>query len=43
MRPLFNLFSPTPTEQAERKTCTYCCRAWFIFSDQVGCRAATAS
>lgn len=43
MRPLVNLFSPTPTEQAEREPRAYCCSAWFIFSDQVGCRAATAS
>jgi len=42
MRPLFNRCPPTLMEWSERETRAYCCSAWFIFSDQVGCFAATA-
>ena len=43
MRPLFSRFPPTLTGWSERQARAYCWSAWFIFSDQVGWRAATAS
>ena len=43
MRPLFNRLLSTLTEWSAREAYAYCCRAWFIFSDQVGWRAATSS